>query len=143
MLVVLILILVVDGFLFYRYQRSLAMMSPTDSSNLARIEPVSVKASTLASAPEPPTTNSAGVTQVTLHVTDAPSWLRVRSDGVVVYEQIAPPGFSQTFSARDSLRVRTGNAGAVEAEVDGRDLGALGTDGEVLTRELVADSESL
>lgn len=133
-LVVLVLMLVVDSSLFYRYHRSLQ----ADASS-PRIKPVAATA--LASAPEPPTPKLAGVTWVTLRVTDAPSWLRIRSDGTIVYEQIAPPGYSQTFEARDSLRVWTGNAGAVEVEVDGRDLGALGADGEVLTRKLVADPE--
>jgi Domain of unknown function (DUF4115) len=133
-LVVLVLMLVVDSYLFYRYHRSLSA-----EASSARIEPVAATA--FASAPEPPTPKLAGVTWVTLRVTDAPSWLRVISDGTVVYEQIAPPGYSQSFEARDSLRVWTGNAGSVEVEVDGRDLGALGVDREVLTRELVADPE--
>jgi hypothetical protein len=139
-LVVLVLMLVVDSFLFYRYHRVLEMTTPAAPSS-ARIEPVAAKPVAIASAPELPAAKPVGVTRVTLRVTDAPSWLRVTSDGAVVYEQIAPPGYSQSFEARDSLRVRTGNAGAVEVEIDGRDLGALGADGEVLTRELVADAE--
>ena len=64
-LVVVVLILVVDGSLFYRYQRSLS----ADAAS-ARIEPVA--ATVFASAPEPPTPKRVGVTRVTLRVTDAP-----------------------------------------------------------------------
>jgi hypothetical protein len=39
------------------------------------------------------------------------------------------------------LSIWTGNAGAVEVQVDGRDLGTLGADGEVLTREFAAQPE--
>jgi hypothetical protein len=140
-LVVVVLVLIVDGVLFYRYHRVLEMTTPAAPSS-ARIEPVAENPVAIAPAPELPAAKPAGVTRATLRITDAPSWLRVTSDGAVVYEQIAPPGFSKSFEARDSLRVRTGNAGAVEAEIDGRNLGALGADGEVLTRELlVADAE--
>jgi hypothetical protein len=140
-LVVVVLVLIVDGVLFYRYHRVLEMTTPAAPSS-ARIEPVTANPVAIAPAPELPAAKPAGVTRATLRITDAPSWLRVTSDGAVVYEQIAPPGFSKSFEARDSLRVRTGNAGAVEVEIDGRNLGALGADGEVLTRELlVADAE--
>ena len=39
------------------------------------------------------------------------------------------------------MSIWTGNAGAVEVQVDGLDLGTLGADGEVLTREFAAQPE--
>jgi hypothetical protein len=67
--------------------------------------------------------------------------LKITTDGAVAYEGIAEPGFSRTFEGHDSLSIWTGNAGAVEARVDGHDLGTLGVDGEVLTREFAAQPE--
>jgi cytoskeleton protein RodZ len=67
--------------------------------------------------------------------------LQITTDGAVAYEGIAEPGFSRTFEGHGSLSIWTGDAGAVEAQVDGRDLGTLGADGEVLTREFAAQPE--
>ncbi len=72
--------------------------------------------------------------QVLVSVEGAPSWLSIQSDGRVVYEGIADPGFSQTFEASQEVTLTTGNAGAVRVEVNGQSVGVLGGDGEVLTR---------
>jgi cytoskeleton protein RodZ len=73
---------------------------------------------------------------VEVSVEGAPSWLSIFADGTLAYEQIAQPGFSQTFEARREISIRTGNAGAVGVEVNGQDLGRLGESGEVLTRDI-------
>ena len=72
---------------------------------------------------------------VVVSVEGTPSWLSILADGNLRYEQIAQPGFSQTFEAQREISIRTGNAGAVEVEVNGQDVGKLGESGEVLTRE--------
>jgi cytoskeleton protein RodZ len=72
---------------------------------------------------------------VVVNVEGDPSWLSILADGNLRYEQIAQPGFSQTFKARREISIRTGNAGAVMVEVNGQNLGKLGESGEVLTRD--------
>jgi cytoskeleton protein RodZ len=72
---------------------------------------------------------------VVVSVDGDPSWLSVVADGRLAYEQIAEPGYSQTFEARRVVSIKTGNAGAVGVEVNGQDLGRLGESGEVLTRD--------
>ena len=72
---------------------------------------------------------------VQVSVEGDPSWLSILVDGELAYEQIAQPGFSQTFQAQRELSVKTGNAGAVGVVVNGQDLGRLGESGEVLTRD--------
>jgi len=72
---------------------------------------------------------------VVVSVEGSPSWLSILADGNLRYEQIAQPGFSQTFEAQREISIRTGNAGAVGVEVNGQDLGKLGEYGEVLTRD--------
>jgi cytoskeleton protein RodZ len=72
---------------------------------------------------------------VVVSVDGSPSWLSILADGNLRYEQIAQPGFSQTFEAQREISIRTGNAGAVGVEVNGQDLGKLGESGEVLTRD--------
>jgi cytoskeleton protein RodZ len=72
---------------------------------------------------------------VQVSVEGDPSWLSVLADGELSYEQIAEPGFSQTFRAQREISIKTGNAGAVGVVVNGQNLGRLGESGEVLTRD--------
>jgi cytoskeletal protein RodZ len=89
-----------------------------------------------AGQPEPDTLS------VEVRVEDAPSWLSILADGDLAYEQIAQPGFSQSFEAQREISIRTGNAGAVGVEVNGQDLGKLGESGEVLTRAFTLKSST-
>jgi cytoskeleton protein RodZ len=79
---------------------------------------------------------------VAVSVEGSASWLSILTDGTLVYEQIAQPGFSQTFEAQREISIRTGNAGAVGVEVNGQELGKLGESGEVLTRDFTLKSAS-
>ena len=136
-LLALALFLVVDGSLYYRYNRLLAQTSDPLAS--AWFEPASANTNGKDVAGAEKTTEE-GV-RATVRVSGSPSWLKITTDGAVAYEGVAEPGFSRSFEGHDSLSIWTGNAGAVEAQVDGRDLGTLGADGEVLTREFAAQSE--
>ncbi len=80
-------------------------------------------------APPPPE-----VVRITVTVAQVPAWLNVQTDGNTVYEQVAQPGFSQTFEAGQQVAVWTGNAGAVRLDINGQDYGALGAPGEVRRR---------
>lgn len=64
-------------------------------------------------------------------VLSAPSWLRVTVDGNVSMEGTFPAGTSKTFHGKNAL-VRIGNAGGVEIYVDGKDVGKLGKQGDVV-----------
>ncbi|MDQ3943089.1 MAG: DUF4115 domain-containing protein [Actinomycetota bacterium] len=79
--------------------------------------------------------------QVVVNVQQRPSWLSIQSDGILAYEDIAQPGFSQTFEADRELSITTGDAGAVTVEVNGQNVGVLGGPGEVLTRDFTLKSE--
>ena len=79
--------------------------------------------------------------QVVINVQERPSWLSIQTDGILAYEDIAQPGFSETFEAERELSITTGDAGAVTAEVNGQSVGALGGPGEVLTRNWTLKSE--
>jgi hypothetical protein len=136
-LVALALVLVVDGSLYYRYNRQFAQTPDPLAS--AFLEPASAKPNGKDAAGAQKTTEDS--VRATVRVSGSPSWLKVTTDGAVAYEGTAEPGFSRSFEGRDSLSIWTGNAGAVEAQVDGRDLGTLGADGEVLTREFAARPE--
>jgi hypothetical protein len=136
-LVALALFLVVDSFLYYRYNR-LFVQTPTSLAS-AFLEPASANTNGKDTTGAQKTTEDS--VRATVRVSGSPSWLKITTDGAVAYERIAEPGFSRTFEGHDSLSIWTGNAGAVEVQVDGRDLGTLGADGEVLTREFAAQPE--
>ena len=82
------------------------------------------------------------VLRAVIRVQGATSWLSIQSDGETAYEQIAQPGFLKTFEADRKLSITTGNAGAVEVEINGQNVGVLGDDGEVLTRDFTLKAES-
>ncbi|HET7477963.1 MAG TPA: RodZ domain-containing protein [Rubrobacteraceae bacterium] len=80
--------------------------------------------------------------EVAIQVEGSPAWISVKSDGTVVYEQVADPGFSDTFEGEQTVGISTGNAGAVKLKVNGKDEGAMGGAGEVVSREFTPESES-
>ena len=133
-LLALALFLVVDGSLYYRYNRQFAQTPISLVS--AFFEPASANTNGKDAAGAQKSTEDS--VRATVRVSGSPSWLKITTDGAVAYEGIAEPGFSRPFEGHESLSIWTGNAGAVEAQVDGRDLGTLGADGEVLTREFAA-----
>lgn len=59
---------------------------------------------------------------VALRVVEGPCWARITSDGRVVTQMIAPPGFTKTFTATGRLDLWLGNAGAVRLTVNGKPL---------------------
>jgi cytoskeleton protein RodZ len=77
---------------------------------------------------------------VTVRAVGPPAGTTIRSDGAVVYDGIAQPGFSQTFEARQTLSISTANAGAIEVDVDGQSMGHLGNYGQPMTREFAPQS---
>lgn len=52
----------------------------------------------------------------------------------VLIERVLQPGESYQVPARTGLTMKTGNAGGLQVEVDGRAMGPLGKRGEVITR---------
>ena len=78
---------------------------------------------------------AADTVSVTLGVADSPAGLTVTVDGTVAADVFAQPGFSQRFEGEEVVTVSTANAGAVEATVNGEDLGRLGYYGQPLTRD--------
>ena len=85
------------------------------------------------------TTASRNTVQITVAVQGRPAGLTVTADGSVVLDQFAQPGFYQAFEAQRVLSVSTSNAGSVEVELDGQNMGRLGNFGQPVTREFPVD----
>ncbi len=69
-------------------------------------------------------------------VFDRETWVRVVVDGSKTQHGLYGPGMNETWTADKSFSVRVGNAGGVQAYVDGQPLPSLGAPGEVVNLEL-------
>jgi cytoskeleton protein RodZ len=63
-------------------------------------------------------------------------WIRVTSDGKVVFTGTLQPGQSRAFQGQESMNVLTGNAGGLDAVFNGKPLGPLGPRGQIRVLEL-------
>ena len=70
-----------------------------------------------------------------VHITSA-SWLRVSIDGSVSMEGTFPRGWSKVFHGKTAV-VRAGNAAGVALTVNGKPVGKLGGDGDVVEKSFV------
>jgi hypothetical protein len=61
-------------------------------------------------------------------------WMRVTVDGRIAIERELPEGERLPFGADKSIVVRAGDAGAVSVRVGSADQGAMGKDGQVVSR---------
>jgi cytoskeleton protein RodZ len=90
-------------------------------------------------SPSPTVTPVSNEIELTLRVVDAPSWIQVIENEDVLQEGTEQPGFSQTFHADEQLDLILGNAGAVEVELNGEELGTAGSVGEVYEGTITLD----
>jgi cytoskeleton protein RodZ len=71
-----------------------------------------------------------------------PSWLSITVDGKRVVYETLPAGTVREFHGARQISLRAGNAGGVVANFDGKDLGTLGTAGQVEDRVFAAKTSS-
>lgn len=71
-----------------------------------------------------------------------PSWLEVAVDGRKVFEGMLMKGRETSFSAKESIGVKFGDAGAVTVKVNGQDIGPVGRRGQVLRKEFRVSTPS-
>jgi len=62
-----------------------------------------------------------------------PAWLSIVADGKVSFRGILERAETKVLEGHQTARIRTGNAGAVEAVFNGRPIGTLGSRGQVRT----------
>ena len=124
--VVALLILVPSVGSFIHSSASKKKSVTTTTSTSASTTTASVPATTTVAA------KSAGVT-VVLNGIGGSSWVGLTdSQGNQVFSGRISQGDSKTFSDATQLNVVIGNAGAVDVNANGKDLGSLGAVGEVL-----------
>jgi len=110
------------------------VVSPTSTSTSTGV-PTSTPTSAPTGTPTPRV--SAGV-EVELRIIEY-SWLRVIVDGEEVFVGSLEEGTTRTWRGQESIALRCGNAGGVEAIVNGESLGILGDRGQVVDLEWLAE----
>jgi hypothetical protein len=71
-------------------------------------------------------------------MTSRPVWTRVTVDDRKVIEREIPGGQTIALGADRAIVIRAGDAGAVKVILEGKDLGALGRDGQIASRAFTA-----
>ncbi len=98
--------------------------------------PGGLPAPTMAPAPTPPPQPTPVVdqVQVQLRVVER-AWVAVTVDNQQVFQGILEVGDTRTWTGRQRVAIRCGNAGGVEVYLNGRRLGLLGRPGQVVDVE--------
>jgi cytoskeletal protein RodZ len=73
-----------------------------------------------------------------IEIVGSRSWVLVTADGQRVFAGILEPGAADSWTARERISLRSGNAGAVRVTLNGEDLGLFGGVGEVVEVEWTA-----
>jgi len=68
-------------------------------------------------------------------------WVSIAIDGKEEAQELLLVGDSRTWEAEESLKIRVGNAGGIELELNGEPLEPLGEKGQVVTRTFVREEE--
>ena len=68
-------------------------------------------------------------------------WVSITVDGKEEVQELLLAGDSRTWEAEESLKIRVGNAGGIELELNGKPLEPLGERGQVATRTFVREEE--
>lgn len=77
-----------------------------------------------------------------LNVTDSRSWMQVVVDGREEFTGILQAGEVKQFRGQERIYVKLGNAGVVQVQYNGRNLGVLGGVGQVIKREFTSTGQS-
>ncbi len=80
------------------------------------------------------TTSSDDLNHVVLNLSATEStWLRITSDGKVIFSGILQPSQTKTLSGLDVAQMKVGNAGGLEVRWNGKEIGPIGARGQVRT----------
>ena len=112
------------------------VIGPPRQSQAAQSSPTpTVLASSSANAANS-ATKSASLDQVKIEVVIGPSpvWLDIKTDNNSEYAGLILPGASRSFTAKEVIHLKTGNAGSTKVLLQGVDQGLLGQDNQVVEK---------
>ncbi len=79
---------------------------------------------------------------ITLNIGPTSAWIYMEADGVVVQRGTMLPGSTKTVSAKDEVLLTSANAGSTQVIYNGKDLGKLGREGEVIRNVEFSSTEA-
>ena len=79
---------------------------------------------------------------LTLQIGPNPAWVSIEADGVVVQRGTMLAGSSKSFSAKSDLVLTSANAGSTQVIYNGKDLGKLGRESEVVRNVEFSSTQS-
>ncbi len=120
------------AFVFYNEFTLHARQAKVAAALPSNAEPSPASSASLMPSPLPSATPTPEPNTLELRLSAA-SWVRVAVDGSVSMEGTFPAGTARVFHGKNAV-VRIGNAGGVDVFVDGKHLGKLGAEGDVVER---------
>jgi cytoskeletal protein RodZ len=132
------------------FARATATTTPTTEPTATPTPPTEPTATPTPPTPTvPPATNTPSPTrtairmptpttvrlELSVEVVDRRSWLLVVADDERVFAGILEPGARDTWTARERIVLRAGDAGAVRVTLNGQELGLFGEVGDVVETE--------
>jgi hypothetical protein len=145
----------VGGWLIYRQVTWQPDPNPAENPPLATNALGGLNITELTFTPTPPLPSplptSGGLSLPPLNTTDglvlfinvqARSWVEIQADGVLQYRGILRPGVGVQYEGRESIRLRTSNAGGLEISLNNQPLGVLGGQGELYEQTFTRGSLS-
>jgi len=91
------------------------------------------------SEPVAPPEAGAAALHVSLSV-DSEVWVHVWADNKSILEGVLEPGAGKVIDASDAIRIRTGNAGDLHVNINGKSAGDIGPKGQIRTVEITPQS---
>ncbi len=117
-----------------RSDSKVSIAQPKPSKSVVATLSPSESASSSASPTATNATTTVETVEVKISATRAKSWLFVSdSAGRTLFSGQLSLGNSKTFNAEAQINIRVGNAGGVDLVVNGKNLGAIGSNGQVVS----------
>ncbi len=116
--------------------------SPTSDLLTLPIPTAQPTATPVPTATPTPTPEAVAGISLTLRITQR-SWVKVTADDQVVMQDLLEAGQERSWPAQRQITILTGNAGGTTLSLNGQDLGAMGTVGQVVERTWVVEQDKV
>jgi cytoskeleton protein RodZ len=130
----LLVVIAVCSGIYMWWQRSRNPASAPIVRSAAKTARPAAKLKPAAPPPAPPTEAQADAARSNLHASltaDEPTWVRAWADGKEVMTATLEPNLVKTVDAVGEIRLRTGNAGALQITLNGKPVGTPGPKGQI------------
>jgi cytoskeletal protein RodZ len=107
----------------------LNVIEVTEKNKFNKVSKITRQVTSLAVAEKPVEPQAVNLT---IEIGPNSAWVNLQADGVVVQRGTMLPGSAKTISAKSEIILTSANAGSTKVIYNGKDLGLLGREGEVI-----------